>query len=329
LIGCFPETIGAGTMAPVAISSTKDIAMHVLLGSNGNITSKAAALLLAQGARVRIIGRNAPALGVLEARGAEIAAGNLTDASFLAKAFTDATAVYSMIPTDYTAPHLGAAQDRIGVAIAQAIAAAGVKRVVNLSSIGAHLCSGTGPIAGLHRHEERLNALSGVDVLHLRPGYFYENHLIALGTIATTGLYADMTAPDSPLPMVATADVAQTVMRELLTPTCVGKRVLHLRAPHLYTMRESTHVLGAAIDRPELRYAQSDARTGKAALMRYGFSADAAAQLEEMSAAFSTGLLDGEYEKGPTEISATTLEQFAATVFKAAYEASSPAPTTA
>ena len=49
-----------------------------------------------------------------------------------------------------------------------------------------------------------------------------------------------MTAPDVPLPMVATADIAQVVARELRTPSGKGKRVLHLRAPHLYTMREAT-----------------------------------------------------------------------------------------
>ena len=92
-----------------------------------------------------------------------------------------------MIPTDYTAPDLGAAQDQLGAAIASAVVSAGVKRIVNLSSIGAHLAAGTGPIAGLHRQEQRLNALGDLDVLHLRPGYFYENHLAAIEMIRTIG----------------------------------------------------------------------------------------------------------------------------------------------
>jgi uncharacterized protein YbjT (DUF2867 family) len=81
---------------------------------------------------------------------------------------------------------------------------------------------GTGPIVALHRQEQRLNALAGVDVLHLRPGYFFENHLLAIGMIPTIGVYADMTAPDAPLPMVATADIAQVVARELRTPSGNG-----------------------------------------------------------------------------------------------------------
>jgi uncharacterized protein YbjT (DUF2867 family) len=296
--------------------------MYVLLGSNGNVTSKAAALLLAQGAAVRVIGRNAKSLAAIKAQGAEIAAGDIADAGFLSQAFTRAAAVYTMVPTDFAAPDMAAAQDRLGEAIARAITTADVKRVVNLSSVGAHLSSGTGPIAGLHRQERRLNELTSVDVLHVRPGYFFENHLVAIEMIPAIGAYADMTAPDAPLPMVATADIAQVVARELRTPSGTGKRVLHLRAPRLYTMRESTALLGAAINKPEVTYFQSDPQQGKTALLQQGFSANAAALLEEMSTAFSTGRLDGQYEKGPTEITPTTLERFAVRVFKPAFEAS-------
>ena len=56
---------------------------------------------------------------------------------------------------------------------------------MNLSSIGAHLAAGSGPIAGLHRQEQRMNALDGLDVLHLRPGYFYENLLAATEFVAS------------------------------------------------------------------------------------------------------------------------------------------------
>jgi uncharacterized protein YbjT (DUF2867 family) len=294
--------------------------MYVLLGSNGNITSKAAALVLAQGAAVRVIGRNAKSLADIKAQGAEIAAGDIADAGFLAQAFRGAAAVYTMIPIDYAAPDLAASLDQLGEAITRAITASGVKRVVNLSSVCAHLSSGTGLIAGLHRQEQRLDALADVDVLHLRPGHFFENHLAAIEMILTIGAYADMTAPDAPLPMVATADIAQVVARELRTPSGMGKRVLHLRAPRLYTMRELTALLAAAIDKPELEYVQLDSQQGKATLLEQGFSASVAAMLEEMSTAFSTGRLDGEYDKGPVEITPTTLEHFVATVFKPAYD---------
>ncbi len=297
--------------------------MHVLLGSNGNITSKVTAHLLAEGTSVRVVGRNAKSLAAVEAAGADIAAGDIGDAGFLARAFAGATAVYTMIPTDYSAQDLAASQDRLGDAITRAVVLAGVKRVVNLSSVGAGLSSGTGPIAGLHRQERRLDELAGVDVLHLRPGHFFENHLLAIEMIREIGTYTDMYAPDSPMPMVATADIAQVVARELITPGDKGKRVLHLRAPRLYTMREVTAQLGTAIDSANLAYVQSDPQEGMATLMQLGFSASVAAQLQEMSAAFSAGSLEGEYDNGPTEVTPTTFAHFAATVFKPAFEKTS------
>jgi uncharacterized protein YbjT (DUF2867 family) len=299
--------------------------MYVLLGSNGNITSKAARLLLSQGERVRVVGRNAAALAQLRSAGAETAAGDIADPGFLATSFAGARAVYTMIPSDYAAADLGASQDRLGEATAKALTAAGIEKVVNLSSIGAHLASGTGPIAGLHRQEARLDALVGIDVLHLRPGYFFENHLFAVGTIQALGVYADMTAPNAPVPMIATADIATVVARELRKPTTQGKRVLHLHAPRPYTMAEATALLGAAIGRPELRYVQADPAQAKAAMVGHGFSADAASRFEEMSAAFSTRRLDGEHEKGPTEVTPTTLEAWARSTFRPAFEGAVPA----
>src|SRR2546421_5218132 len=131
-----------------------------------------------------------------------------------------------------------------------------------------------------------------------------------------------MTAPDAPMPMIASADIAQVLARELRAFSTNGKLVLHLRAPRLYPMRESASLLGAAIGQPKLAYVQAEPAKVKPALMQQGFSASAAGAFEEMSEAFSTGRLNGEHEKGPTEVTGTTLEQFAATVFRPAFESS-------
>ena len=83
-----------------------------------------------------------------------------------------------MIPPNFTAVDFRAYQNEVGNSIATGIIKAGVKFVVNLSSQGAEFPAGTGPIAGLHDQEERLNRLQGVNVLHLRATYFIENLLM-------------------------------------------------------------------------------------------------------------------------------------------------------
>ena len=185
--------------------------MFVLLGSNGQITSQLARRLLAGSHRVRVVGRQAGTLAPLAAAGAEVAVGEPGDAEFLQRAFTGATAAYTMIPPCYGEPDMRVAQDRIGTAIATALAKARVPRVVNLSSIGAELPRGTGPIEGLHAQEQRLDALREIDLLHLRPGSFMENLLPAAAVVAEAGILPGMEAPDAAIPMVATRDVAYCV----------------------------------------------------------------------------------------------------------------------
>ena len=296
--------------------------MYVLLGSNGNITSKAARILLSHSRSVRVVGRSAERLAALKQAGADLAIGDATDTNFLASAFKGATAVFAMLPPVYSAPDMRAEQNRLGEAIAQAIAKSGVTKVVNLSSSGAHLSEGTGPVVALHLQEQRLNALEGVDVLHLRPGYFFENHFSAIDTIKTAGVYADRISSKAPIATVGTGDIAIVVARELAAFKTTGKQVLHLRAPKFYTQAEAAAILGKAIGNAELKHVQADPAQAKAGMVQFGFSPDVADQFEEMSRSLSVGNTVDAVIAGPTEITPTTLEQFAASIFAPAFLAS-------
>ena len=83
-----------------------------------------------------------------------------------------------MIPPYYGTEDHRAYQNKIVENTARAVREAGVTHVIHLSSEGAELAAGTGPILGLRAHEQRLNGLAGVNVLHLRPADFMENLLM-------------------------------------------------------------------------------------------------------------------------------------------------------
>ena len=285
--------------------------MYVLMGANGNITSKVAKRLLDQGKRVRVIGRDAGRLRPLKDAGAETAIGSALAARFLTDAFRGADAVYTMIPSDYTTSDHRGHQNAVGKMIAQGIVDSGVKVVVSLSSAGASLPDGTGPIAGLHDQEQRLDKLTGVDIVHLRPGYFMENHLQALDIIKATGVYPDMIAPDVPFPMIATEDIAAVVAKELMQPTFKGHVVRHLLGPRSLTMTEATRILGAAIDKPDLEYVQADPAQAKAGMVQHGFSENLADLIEEMSRFLSSGRVNDTFTRDAASSTPTTLESFA------------------
>lgn len=290
--------------------------MFVLLGSHGQITSKLARLLLSAGHPVRVVGRHAHALAPLAAAGAQVAIGDAADAAFLERAFTGATAAYTMIPPSYGEPDMRQAQDRIGEAIALALSRVQVPRVVNLSSIGAELPQGTGPIEALHAQEQRLGSLHATDLLHLRPGSFMENFLPVAAVVAAAGVLPGMESPDARIPMVATRDVAAVAARELTAPQHRGALLLH--APRHMTMREAAAVLGAAVGSPGLAYVQSTAAEGKAELRAHGFSASAADQIEALARWLSTSPL-ASAEVAPLQLQPTTLEAFAKEVFAPVY----------
>lgn len=290
--------------------------MFVLLGSNGQITSKLARQLLAAGHPVRVVGRSAAALAPLAEAGAQTAAGDVGDAAFLERAFAGAKGAYTMIPPCYGEPDMRVAQDRIGTAIAQALGRVKVPRVVNLSSIGAELPRGTGPIEALHAQEQRLQDVRGIALLNLRPGSFMENFLAVAGVAAAAGILPGMEAPDATVPMVATRDIAAVAARELVTPQHRGTLLLH--APRHVTMREATAVFGAAVDKPDLPYVQSSPEEGKAALHAAGFSPNAADQIEALARWLSTSPL-ASVGAAPVEVQPTTIEAFAREEFAPAY----------
>lgn len=302
--------------------------MFVLMGANGNITSKAAHILLKQGHKVRIIGRKAESLAALKAAGAELAIGDAGNADFLAQSFKGADAVYTMIPPNHASNAFRAWQNQIGATIAEAVKQSGVKRVVNLSSIGAHLPDGTGPIAGLHDMEQKLNAVTGLDLLHLRPGYFMENHFNALGTILPFGVYADMIDGSVPIGTIATQDIAAVVARELASIRGTGSRVLHLRSPKLTTQDEAAAILGTAIGKPDLKHVRADPAQAKAGMTAHGLSQNMADLFEEMSVAISGSAFNRAFADGPTEITPTTLEAWAP-AFAAVHASAAAAPQTA
>src|SRR5690349_4552108 len=278
--------------------------MFAIMGATGHIGSKAATLLLSRGKKVRAIGRDAARLKSLKDAGADIAVGDAADARFLTEAFRGTHGVFTMIPPNYAAPDGRAFQSKIGASVAEALGASGALRVVNLSSVGAGLSAGTGPIAGLHEQEERLNRLPGLDLLHLRPAYFFENHFAAVPAIKAMGAFPGMLKPDIAFPQIDTRDIASAVADELLRPGKFARRLRHLLGPRDLTMNEAAKILGT-------RYVQVPGADAKQAMVQGGISANIADSFEEMCEAFNDGRISRTVTRDAESTTPTTLEEFA------------------
>jgi uncharacterized protein YbjT (DUF2867 family) len=203
-------------------------AMITVMGATGHVGRQITQRLLDAGEPVRAIGRNPQALAALAAAGAETWAGDAADAAFLTRAFRGADAVHTLLPYDPTSADFRAEQQCLGEAIVTAVQAGGVRRVVALSSLGADLPEGTGFITSLHAQEQRLRRVPGLDLFFLRPGLFFESIMAALDLVHAIGVNADAVAPDVPVPMIATRDVAEAAPAALLTRDWSGVQVREL-----------------------------------------------------------------------------------------------------
>jgi uncharacterized protein YbjT (DUF2867 family) len=290
--------------------------MYVILGASGNTGSIIGDSLLSKGKKVRVIGRDAGRLQRLVRQGAEAFTADVSDAAALAKAFSGARAAYLMLPPIITRED----QERQSDAIAKAVKESGLRYAVHLSSYGAHVPEGTGPVAGLHSSEQKLNAISGLTVLHLRAAYFMENNLAAIDTIHGMGLFGHVLLPDLKLPMIATGDVGDYAARRLLALDFSGKQTRELLGERDLSMAEATAVIARGIRKPDLRYQQFPYDQMQQALTQTGFSSKKAAVYIEMFKAINEGVLAPLEPRSPENSTPTSFEKFVQDVFATAYQ---------
>lgn len=292
-----------------------------ITGATGNIGKALTDRLLQRGVKIRAITRTAERLLPLTATGAEARVGDLGNTTFLTEALRGADAVFAMIPPNYNAPDLRAYHLRIATSLAESLQTAGVPRVVALSSSGASLPSGTGPIADLHTFEERLQAIPGLSVIALRPTLFMEDHLASIPLIRSAGINGSAARADVALAMIATRDIAAIAAEYLLAPTFEGYMVRDLLGPRDYTHREATAILGAAIGQPDLAYVELSYEDFRMGLLEAGFSVSAADAYVKMYTAINAGRIQSTVSRNALNTTPTTLEEFAREVFAPAYQA--------
>jgi uncharacterized protein YbjT (DUF2867 family) len=295
--------------------------MITIMGASGKTGGTAAATLLTQGEKVRVIARSKDHLRVLIDKGAEAAVGDATDANFLASAFRGSGAVYTLLPPNITHPDFSAFQDQVGEATVKAIRQSGVKYVVLLSSVGAERETGTGPITGLYRQEKRLAALPGVNALTLRAGYFFENHFMSLGLIKHQGINGSAMAGNFAFAQVASADIGAVAAQVLRARDFKGFAVREVLGPRDLSLDEATRILGAAIGKPDLTYVQFPYEAALDAMVAAGLSKSMATLYVDMSRGFNEGLIESVEGRSARSTTPTRFEDFATQVLAPAYRA--------
>ncbi len=232
----------------------------IVTGSVGYVSTPLIQELIERGHSVTVISSKAEKLAAIEALGAKAAIGTMEDADFLTDVFTGADAVYCMLSPagSFTDPDNRVSDvieraNAIANNYVQAIEGSGVKRVVYLSSVGAHMDKGNGLLVIHHNAENTLSKLpADVNISFMRPVGFYKNLFAYIGAIKTRGVIASNYGGDDTSNLVAPQDIAAAIVEELES-TRPGRQVRYIASEEL-TCQEVAAILGEAIGKPDLQW---------------------------------------------------------------------------
>ena len=268
---------------------------YTITGSLGHISKPIVTALVKAGHEVTVITSSAGRVKEIESLGAKAAVGSVEDPGFLTKAFQGADAVYTMVPPNFGAGNWKDYIGQVGKNYAEAIKANNIKHVVNLSSIGAHMPDGCGPVSGLYRVEQALNTLTGVNIRHLRPAYFYNNLFAQTGLIKNLGIMgANFDISDKKFMLVDPSDIATVAIQALLKLDFKGRSVQYIASDEVST-GEIAAAFGGAIDKPGLKWVLFTDEQALQGAIQAGLPEEIAKNYTEMGHAAHTGAMGEDY----------------------------------
>ncbi len=292
---------------------------YVITGSLGHISQPIVTALVKAGHAVTVITSKQQRAKDVEALGAIAAVGSVEDTAFLTTTFNGADAVYTMVPPTTAAPDWKTYIGQIGKNYAEAIKNNRIPYVVNLSSVGAHLAEGCGPVSGLHRVEAALNLLTDTSIKHLRPTYFYYNLFSNIGLIKNMGIAGSNFGFDKKeFAIVDPADIAAVAIEALLQLNFAGHTVQYIASDEVSTI-DIASAIGKAINKPDLNWVTFTDEQALQGALQAGLPEELAKNYTEMGHAIQSGKMYEDYWKHhPANLGKLKLADFAKT-FAAVY----------
>ena len=292
--------------------------MYVIVGATGNTGKRISEALLAAGKQVTVISRDAEKVKDLVAKGAIAAIGDLHDVAFLTQTLKGAEAVYTLIPPKWDVQDWRAYQMQIATSLTLAIAQSGVKNVVNLSSQGAHLPEGAGPVSGLYYFEQMLNHVPNLNVLHLRPGYFFENLYGVKDMIQHIGILAQPLPAETKVTMVHTKDIAAVATQKLLALDFKGSSVQFIGGTGERTFGEVVSIISNAIGK-EVPYIVSSREDFINGMKGVGIPETIAVGYADLNRALNESSYQEGFQRSVDNSTPTSLEWFIENEYKYAF----------
>lgn len=292
---------------------------YVLTGSIGHISKPLAQILLKAGHDVKIITSKAERINAIEELEAKVAVGSVEDDEFVKESFEGADAVYLMIPPNFSVLDWLAYQKKVADNYVSAIKELKINRAVVLSSLGAHMGKGAGPVDGLAYLEEKVNQLPDVNAVYLRSGYFFYNLYSMIPVVKNMGAMGGAQSADFRMVFAYHTDIAAAAAEELQKPELKGKSVRYISSDER-SWAEVAYIIGKAIDKPDLKWVELTDDQVRQGMLQTGLNPVIVEGYIQMGQALRSNLMNEDYWKNrPSSFGKVKLEEFAKE-FAAAYK---------
>ncbi len=251
----------------------------------GNIGSRVTQLLIKAGAKITLLVRNPDKLDQVVREYATVHQGSLQDVDFVVEATQGAKALLWVTPYNFATDNLRAWQSHLGDCVAKAVQKNQIPYVMNISSNGAQLAEGMGPISGLHAIEQKLNQVA-TNIIHLRPGFFMENYITQLEALQTQNSVFMPIPGAQRISMIATRDIAEVAANWLLNRSWSGQLILGLHGPANISFDEAATIIGKELGKP-ITHVQITLDQFRQSLLNIGATSDVVNQYAQMWQAIS------------------------------------------
>lgn len=294
--------------------------MIVVTGATGTIGSQVLENLLASEEPLRVIARDASRLPASLPDRVAVVEGSSGDPDVVSRAFTGADALFWLLPPDPDAASVAAAYVEFSRPAAEAVAQAGVKRVVTISALGRGVPGNAGYVTGSLAMDD-LFASTGAALRALTMPSFMDNLLRQLEPIRSQGTFYSVISGSLRLPSVAARDIAAVATRWLVDDSWSGVDSVPVLGPEDISFDDMALILAQVLGRP-VRFQEIPGQAYKATFTGLSMSDAMAQGMLDMAIAKDHGL-DLAVTRTPDNAvqTPTTFAQWCRNVLKPAYDA--------
>ncbi len=279
--------------------------MNIIVGATGQVGSHLINRLTEKGIPVIAVVRNA---NKVKSSNIQIRPADLFVTDQVVNAFEGATTAFLLTPENPTSNDIIEDTRKIVENYKKAIEINGIKRIVCLSSIGAHLEGKTGNLLMSRLLEQGFNELN-IEKIIVRPSYYFSNWLGYYNTVMQYGVLPTFFPEDLKIPMHSPLDLADFLADIVAKPdqtetTKIYELVGQEKYSSLDIAKAFSNILGKDV------FTQSiPSDKWKETLVSVSFTENAANNLIDMTQAVIDGLTIPEFPNETIELK-TTIDNY-------------------